>query len=42
MDSAPGLGQPWMYRLGNEMLESSIMERDVGVLVSEKVIMIRQ
>ncbi|KAJ7401512.1 rna-directed dna polymerase from mobile element jockey-like [Pitangus sulphuratus] len=35
-DSAPGTGNPGcVYRLGNEMLESSAMKRDLGVVVDQ-------
>ncbi|KAJ7426053.1 hypothetical protein WISP_19479 [Willisornis vidua] len=42
-DSAAGMGNPGCsYRLANEMLESSAMERDLGVLVNGKVDMSEQ
>ncbi|KAJ7413915.1 rna-directed dna polymerase from mobile element jockey-like [Willisornis vidua] len=37
-DSAPGMGQPCIYvQTGDEMLESSAMERDLGVMVDCKL-----
>ncbi|XP_009069111.1 PREDICTED: uncharacterized protein LOC103798585, partial [Acanthisitta chloris] len=41
LDSIPGMGQP-LYRLGNEVLESSVVKRDPGVLVNSSLNMYEQ
>ncbi|KAJ7408028.1 hypothetical protein WISP_122684 [Willisornis vidua] len=42
LDSATGMGQPQLYRLRHEMLESSAKERDLGVLVNGKLSLSQQ
>lgn len=43
LDSAPGTKQPWVYKqTGGQRLESSLAERDMGILVDSKLIVSHQ